>query len=91
MTGLSTWNTTEFQQNHQNKLKVWIILDITNGKVLHEDSQKTLLKEKGPNSHKYKVSIKITVSLFIKSKCNKGNFEEQQCVEVTDIPDIKPY
>lgn len=40
---------------------------------------------------KYKVSIKITVSLFIMAKCNKGNYEEQQCGEVTDIPDIKTY
>lgn len=57
-----------------------------------ETVTKHYLRQKGPNSYKIcNVSIKITVSLFTKAKCNKVDFEEQQCVEVTDRPDIKGY
>ena len=41
---------------------------------------------------KYKVPIKkIPVSLFTKAKCNKSNYEVQQCMKNPEKPNIKTY
>ena len=41
---------------------------------------------------KHKVPIKnIPVSLFIKAECDKSNYEVQQCMKDSDIPNIKTY
>ena len=50
-----------------------------------------MFKKKKKVPIKYKVLIKIPKNLFIKAKCNKGNYEEEQCVEDLDIPNIKTY